>query len=394
MSEHSILAPSAAGIWGRPGGCTAYPRMAALFPETEPDPAAAIGTASHEIGALLVRAAMVGLFNTLSRAQIVGERASNGLVFTDAMFDGAEIYANDVMEAMRENAIFGGGNLLVEERVYMPKIHELSNGTPDAAMYVEATKTIYNWDYKFGYIVNDAYEHWQSINYIAGLCERWGLNSFNGVDDQEITVCMRIIQPRAFHKDGPVREWVVNLSELRPYFNQLHNAAAVAMSDKATCASGSHCHYCEARHACEAALRGGWQLYEAASAPVPVDLSPRSLGFQLQLIERAREQLECLETGYKERIKSLTMAGEVVPGWTTEPTFYREAWTKPAATVIRIGELLKKDFKKPKDVITPNQARKLGVDPAVIDAHTELPRKGFKTVPVDGTLARKVFTND
>lgn len=387
MGSHSIIAPSSAHIWGPDDGCTGYVEMVQQFPEPEETVEAAEGTATHEIGSRLIMNQSTG--NIANKASdFVGKTASNGVIFTDEMYESARVYSDDVGDIMRSAAVFGGPCFGNEHHVKAPKIHELSHGTIDQFIFDRGKGHLYLWDLKHGHGIVEAFENWQLINYTAGIVDQFEIN---GLDDQHITVHMRIVQPRAFHRDGEIREWVINLSDLRAYFNTLSTNAGIALSDNAVCRSGSHCKHCNARHGCEAALRAGMSLYEVSTDPTPITLSGAALGLQLQIIKRAKKQLEYLESGFDEQVKNLIRSGVDVPGWMVENGYGREKWAKPVDEVIAFGDMMGQNLRKPDDAITPVQARKLGIDDAVIKAYSITPSTGLKIVPDNGNKARLIF---
>jgi hypothetical protein len=359
--------------------------MAQMYPETDETPEAAEGTASHEVAASLISAAAVAAgFNDLP----VGMPASNGVIITEEMFEAAELYAEDVGVVMRKLANFVPN---VEARIEAKQIHDLSFGTVDCWIYDQKTGHLYIWDYKFGYEIVEAFENWQAINYAAGIIEELELN---GIADQFTQVHIRIAQPRAFHRDGPIREWVVNASDLRGYINVLFNKAHEALGSNPVTRSGSHCRHCSARHACPDALKAGLRLYEVAGQPLPVELPSEALGVQLSIVKRAIKQLEYIESGLDEQMKGMIRSGASVPGWKVEQGFGRERWSKPIAEVIALGDLMNIDVRKTPEAVTPKQARKLGIDDAVIMAYSETPRTGLKLVPDNGSKAKQVFNHD
>ena len=80
-----------------------------------------------------------------------------------------------------------------------------------------------------------------------------------------------------------------------------------------------------------------------------------------------------------------------MPGWVVEQGIGREKWGKPIAEVIALGDMLEFDLRKPVDAITPNQAKKLGVDESVITAYSTKPRTGLNIVSDNGNKAKQVF---
>lgn len=386
--KHSILPPSSAHIWGKPDGCTGWVQMAQTYPDTEESQASREGTAAHEIGAQLITDAKTNRVQNHSASDWVGITASNGVLFTEEMFDSAKEYADDVIRVMRKKSIFGGEHLRIEQRVEIPKVHEINWGTPDCCIYHAAGNALYLWDFKHGFEVVEAFENWQGLDYLAGIIDLLGID---GHTDQVTTVHLRIAQPRAFHREGTIREWVVTASDLRAYFNTLNANAHEALGPNAKFRTGSHCKYCTGRHACPAALKAGLGMYEAVSKPVPVELSPDALGLQLSIVKRARKQLEYLESGFETQASALIKKGVMVPGWSVEQKIGRQKWDKPVEEVIALGYMLNLDLRKPVDAITPMQAKKLGIDDAVIMAYSTHPRTGLAIVPDNGNKAKQVF---
>ena len=389
MGEHSIIPPSSAHIWGAPNGCTGWVGMSQRYPEETETPEAAEGTASHEVGARMIEsAARAGNWINPTDGTDYGS-AENGILITEEMVEAAQMYADDVATVMREIAVFGGGNFNVEQHIKAPSIHDLSEGTPDMWLFNPKKGKLYIWDYKYGYGIVEIYENWQLLNYLSGIIDE--LKRRGVVNDQTITVHMRIIQPRAFHLEGPIREWVINAAELRGYFNILSDNAHTSLSDKATTRSGSHCKHCTARHACPTALKAGVQLYEVAGQPIPVELPLDALGVQLAIVQRAIKQLEYVESGLSEIVKGLIKSGKNVPGYMLAQGVGREKWTKPTSEILSMGTMMGHDLKKPDEACTPNQARNKGIDGAVIMAYSQKPNTGLKLMPDNGNKAKRMF---
>lgn len=387
MGVHSIIPASSAHRWGSPDGCTGWVTMSQLYPDTGENPEAADGEASHEIGSRLIINQTVGNISNYAE-NFVDNVATNGIIFTEEMYDAAKIYSDDVGEIMRSTGVFGGDNFGNEQRIEAPDIHELSFGTTDQFIFNRKTGDLYLWDYKFGYEVVEAFENWQLLVYFAGIIRMLGLNC---LDTQHITVHFRIIQPRAHHHDGIIREWKVKASDLRAQVNTLHTNAAISLGGNATTRSGPHCKHCSARHVCESALQAGIRMFEIVSKPTPLELSSEAAGVQLSIIKRAIKQLELLESGFDEQVKNLILKGVNVQGWQVEQGLGREKWSKPTNEVIAMGEMLGHDLKKPDEVITPVQARNKGVDNAMIAMYSETPKKGLKLTPDNGNKAKLIF---
>ena len=234
--------------------------------------------------------------------------------------------------------------------------------------------------------VVDAFENWQGINYVAGLLDELGIS------DLDLTVRVRIAQPRAYHADGPIREWVVKGHELRGYINTLHNNAQKALSADATTLTGDHCRYCEARHACPAALKAGMVLLEIAGQPLPDELSMEAMALQYSIIQRGIKQLEYLSAGYEEQLKSAIRSGKQVPGFTLEQKYARSAkWTASLDEVVSMGKSVGVDLLKPRELVTPAQAKQLGLDKDIVSSFSEREARGLALTPVNDKKLTEVF---
>jgi len=69
----------------------------------------------------------------------------------------------------------------------------------------------------------------------------------------------------------------------------------------------------------------------------------------------------------------------------------REFWNKPEAEILAIGEMFGVKLDKGVALITPNAARKLGVDPSVVELYASRNTGAAKLVQIDTTDARKAF---
>jgi hypothetical protein len=359
--------------------------MNQTFPETEESEASREGTASHELAASMIVILTTGRTLAGWREKYIGNPASNGVIITEEIFDGAELFALEMQKLMIETRVL---TPRIEQKVKAPRIHELSEGTPDFWLYDERNRVVYIRDYKFGHRFVSEFENWQMINYASGILEDLDID---GLKDQETFVDFGIIQPRAYHRDGPIRSWRVLACELRGFINQLHQAAHANLDGTGKTQTGPHCRDCIARHGCPAALQAGVNLFEIVGQPVPTVLPMDALATQFSIIQRARKQLEYLETGFEEQIKSLIREGKTVPGYRIEPGQGRKRWSKPINEVIALGELLGIPLKKD-EAVTPNQAKALGVDENLINTYSEIPNTGLKLVPDEGSKARRIFS--
>lgn len=370
---HAFLAPSSAGTWG-PGGCPGSPRMAQAFPEDEETQAAREGEAAHWWMEEAVR----------GRDHPEYTEAPNKVPVTAEMIDGAASMVADIRKLLVET---GTVKWLLEASVKMPQIHPTLNwGRCDFGGVDTVNKVIYVWDFKFGHGYVDVFENWQLVDYVLGV-----VNYLQVIPDASWSVDMRIYQPRSFHEDGPVKRWSVPWSQFLPYVERLRLAAVEATQPDAPLRTGDHCDYCPARHACPALRAVGGVAVDRSLQGVPAALSAENAGLALRTIRTARERLEALETGLEAQIYAALRAGETRTGFELYQGFGREKWTQPVEDIVAMGSMFGKSLAKPAEAITPAQARKLGIDEAVISAYSEKPKGEMKLRPLDDKSIRKAF---
>ena len=356
--------------------------MQLQHPQTEQSEEAREGDAVHEWAEMLVTAAMqAGLL-----PDPVPKAAKNGVVFTDSIRECAQVYADDVAGVMRPTGGFGGPNLGVEMPILAPRIHEQSHGRPDCFLYDRKTGNLYIWELKSGYRAIEVFENQPLINYASGILDYLEID---GIEEQNVTVHFRIVQPRAHHALSTIREWTILASGLRGYFNQLADKASEALGPDAVTRSGPHCLGCSAIHACPVALESGMSLWEQSGKPAPVELGPADLGFQLSIVTRARKQLEYLEEGYKAQVLSLLKGGGVVPRWNLESGRGGTYWSKPEAEVVALGKLCGVDLVT--GTKTPLQAIAMGLDKALVESYSSKKSGALRIKESSGSHLRHVF---
>jgi hypothetical protein len=370
---HMFLPPSGAAAWEK---CAYWPTMNAMFPQP-PDEDTLEGEASHWAFAEILP----------GRPVAVGQVAPNGVVLSEEMIDGAEMFV-DVVDGKLAECGLTRDYLVIEQFLPCGSIHPQNGGTPDAFFYAAEMGRIAIFDYKFGHRFVDAFENWQLLNYAAAILEALGVN---GLQDQFLIMELIVVQPRNYDRSGPVRSWTVRASELRGYFNKLRNAAEAALMPEPKSTPNDECRDCPGKHACTALQRSAYWAADQAYQVTPVELPEASLGLELQMLKHALKRLEARVKGLEETAEMRIMMGQIIPGFAVERNPGRRVWNVPANEVAALGALFQKDLTK-QAVVTPTQAKNLGVDEAVINAYSVVPLGNPKLVPVNSTDARKVFS--
>ncbi len=213
----------------------ACPGSVALI-ETVPDqpssPAAEEGTAAHEAGALCLQEGLRPL-------ELVG-RTFNGFEVDEEMAEALDVYVDYVGETV---ARLPGSVLYVERPFDLSFIRPDMWGTNDASIS-QPFGELCVIDYKHGQgVVVEVKDNTQLLYYAVGALEE--------TQDDPETVRMVIVQPRARHADGPVREWVVPADYVREWGQkELGPAVDRTQQPGAELHAGEHCRWCAAKGMC------------------------------------------------------------------------------------------------------------------------------------------------
>lgn len=362
VTAHAFLPPSGAGAWRF---CSLWPTMNQRYPQGSTDESAE-GDAAHWC-------------NLQLEAPAIGTRAPNGVAVTDEMIKGRELWQH----ACNASAVYAAN----ERTCKSARIHDaLNTGTPDRFELANGCLTVL--DYKFGHGQVEVFENWQLINYAALVLDTLELS------DLQCSIRFVIVQPRGYHRDGPVRTWALpQAALLRGYWNQLRAAAELA-TDPARIKGtvGEHCKHCPGRHACEALQRNTLIAIDQAGSSVPLELSPEAIGSELRAVRLARKLMEARETGLLEQARSLMMQGQRISNLMLQESKGRERWKLPPEQIAPLGLAFGVAISK-QEVLTPAQARAAGMPAEVVAALSEVPNGELRVVEDDGSTTRKLFGN-
>lgn len=125
------------------------------------------------------------------------------------MANHVQTYLDIVRKDRKKYSDFNG----CETRIHLDWIHEDMFGTADSHCGTRKKKLIVH-DLKYGAgIPVEAVNNTQGLYYVAGVAAQYDFD----FDECEFV----IVQPRAFHPEGPVRRWSFPVSRLRQYEHEL-----------------------------------------------------------------------------------------------------------------------------------------------------------------------------
>ena len=281
------------------------------------------------------------LENDADTWEIIGH-LFEGRAFTLAMAQSVQVYLDAVRSDMREGSVTCFEQLVADEA-----LHADFYGTTDAGV-VNGDALIVS-DYKNGVGVLVEIERNPQVMYYAyGLLRK--------LNDPAITVVhLRVVQPNAFHPDGPVREWSCSVEHLTTWAETELLPAMRRTEVDGALEPGSHCRFCPARVVCPA-MRGMWGAFATAEAGTVPGLSDAELGRQYALTDTVMIYKKALGDEVYRRL----LNGKEVPHAQLEEKTADRVW-KDGADARFKAEFGDKAYTIPK-LLSPHQME--GVDPA------------------------------
>lgn len=354
--------------------CPAFVRMnrtpqAAVLESTQDNTVREEGTAIHWVALCIA--------DGLPVFHGVGAVAPNGVEITEELLDAAEFYC----DVLRQD----GFDWHIEETLAAPSIHPECGGTPDAfAFRAASSPEILLRDLKGGFRNVEVFPNWQLIGYLAAI-----LDAYPGLQfETDAIVDFAIIQPRAYHVDGPVRGHRMLLRDTMPYIHQLAEAARRTHDGPAV--AGPQCDDCAARASCSVAHEAGMRALEVAGEPDVHDLPVAAVDYELLRIDEALRILEARKTGLTAQAQLMLRKGVMLPHFSMQAGNGRLKW-KDDAAALAVGELMGVDIAKPSKPITPTQALKF-LPRDLIEGMSNRQRGEMKLTRIDSNEAVKAFS--
>lgn len=345
------------------------------------------GLAFHEIAARILKTWQTpGDSQPFDRKDIVGQMSKHGLPYDDDMYDHAREYVNDVIAVYNNAGQYR--ELHVEERINLDALSNDAWCVADCWVVNPSTRTITVWDAKYGNSLVEVFENWQLLCYAVGL-----INEFPNVDRSGWTFDLRVFQPRGYHRDGVCRSWIVTSDELRNYENVLYVAGQKALGDKPQCKTGEHCYLASCNRVCESFQRQVYDGMEYVGESVGNDLHGVNLAVEIIQLRRIKEQLSARLKALEESAIVHSRKGEALPGLMAQETYGRKSWRKDIDQneVISMGDLMGVELRKPRELLTPAQCLKKGVDEDVINTYSEVPKTGWKLATATTDKIKMMF---
>lgn len=199
-------------------------------------------------------------------------------------------------------------------------------------------------DFKYGHGWVEVRNNWQLLAYAVLMWMKHGNGTTPG------KVVLKVVQPRANHPDGTVREWKFRGELLRNYRNMLDNQMAAARLEGAETVAGTHCRYCKAIVECHTNRGLVASIIDYAGTAEDSTLTGAGLAYELQVVKDAASVIAHRSTALEAYVTERLKQGDIVPGYNVTQTPGPLAWDTNPIDII--GDSVAQDAKP----ITPTQA--------------------------------------
>lgn len=304
---------------------------------------AAEGTAAHELGEWCLR-------NLGDAAERIGDEwpvDNHKFTVDEDMANAVQMYV-DFVRAEQEK----GGRVMIEQRFDLSEqVWPGMYGTADAVIYHPESQELVVADYKHGqgYAV-EADANPQLLYYAIGAA------SLIKAPVKKVTVA--IVQPRAFHKSGPIRSWSCSTTDLFEYVGVLRAAAQATEDPNAPLNPGAWCKFCKARGFCPALRDEAIAASNVEFTTVPDTLTSEQLG---EILEKATLIEDWISAVRAEALRRAEM-GVPPSGWKLVQKRATRRWAfdeEDTADRLRMAYSLPDEKLFTRKLATPAQVEKL-----------------------------------
>ena len=292
---HSELGASVAARWMACPGSVNLSRHVPTPPTTS---FAQEGTAAHAL-------AEISLSHDVDPLMYVGA-TFEGVEVTEEMAEYVSVYV-DFCKTLPSRQHW------VEKKFTLAALHPPGPmfGTADFVA-LDAAETLYVVDLKYGQgVVVEAKNNKQLRYYALGAL--LSLPEGSAVD----RIVMTIVQPRALHPDGPIREEEISYADLMEFAGELLDAAKATTRPDAPLNPGAHCRFCPASGVCPAQRDRAQEIAQIEFGALPLDVPPEPSTLPPAVFADILGKLHILEdwaTAMRAQAFAKLERGEDVPG--------------------------------------------------------------------------------
>jgi hypothetical protein len=304
-------------------------------------------------------------------AAMVGHSHANGWLVTPEMATVVQGYVDMILKR--------GGTTSCEMSVTL-STYPLIQGTTDLSATIAVTPVLYVDDYKHGFEIVEVRKAPQIVIYAGAILRKYAPGTFNLVQ-------LGIYQPRAFHRDGIYRKWVVTVAELERMIEEIIAAGLAAYAPNPIGTPGEWCKYCPVATRCEALAHTNYSRMTVVRSQAHRDMTPLEISRELDFLADAEATLnarkKAVEAEAEQRARN-----ERIPGYSLEmQTGKRRFNVTPAIIQMMTGI---SPYTDP-GTCTPAELGRRGATKEAVKALSIVPNTGFKLVKFGAEEIAKAF---
>lgn len=386
---HNLFSASSAHRWLE---CPGSVPLSEQIPPAQQTIYAAEGTCAHEIAEFFLKN---GLQNDPYEAVDIDEKREIGdyeIKVTKEMVDAAVLYAETIFDdCVKAGLIYDhplnynkkladSSAIRIETKVIVENTDKQMGGTVDCCVEDAKNKKITIYDFKYGKGIPVEVEGNQqlllyAVGYIHEMIRKKAIWT-----PETIELC--IIQPRAYHDDGPIRratytfDWIVAFQEILQKAYMLHKNK----KDIGVYHSGEHCRFCPAKHLCSAfknqVNEGAQMMFAPIATEGLPEVQPNAkelTSLELSEIMKKIPAVEAFIESIREQAYNRLNNGEKIPGFKLVKKRANRKWIDEDEVICRFGvDACEQKIK------TPAQMEKAGFD---IEGLVMTPDNGVTVVP-------------
>jgi hypothetical protein len=322
------------------------------------------GTAAHELAERCLR---MGVHADSFIDQFMSTETTPVEVTTE-MAEAVQVYVDYVRSISVEK---GDTLYFIETTFDLSHFYPGLFGTTDCMAYHIPTRTLHVMDYKHGQgVVVEAINNPQLRYYALGALVK--LQEMHLPHPLPETVRMVIVQPRALHALGPIREEAISSASLLMWVDHLVAAAKATEAEDAPLIAGEQCRFCPAAPRCPKLYENNLAAAQMAFSPIVekpeiTELTPPTPVKELsnEQLRRALMAATLIEPWLKElyaHAQELLEHGQPIDGWKLVAKRAMRQWAMDS--IITAPELIKLGLKRdeifePPALRSPAQVEKL-----------------------------------
>lgn len=348
--EHRTFSPSKSE---RFFNCPGSTNLLARLPSRVTSPYAEEGQIAHDVLEAALRHGDTNVLYAIKHSVHAEHPKTQGYHDFHYSLQDALDYIWNLMEEL--DIMYGDPVMFVERYVDVPSSYAPgeTGGYCDVCIYSAIGRVLYVIDYKHGVGVAKAAEgNTQVKQYGAGfLYEENAQINASEVDK----VVLVIIQPRAFHPQGEIREYTTTPLELADYLIELDEAIEACQQPTAPLNPGlSWCQFCDARSSCPALAQSAVAVILDDADKTPQDITdktlidPKELDIgRLAYVLRMKPMIMTWLNGVESHADELSRLGHDIPGFKrVEAQARREYYGSRDELAQRLADLIGCDIRE------------------------------------------------